>query len=175
MKVLCFMMTLLVGFPAGASPKFSHPLVESTTLSITGRITLGPCIVDNATANQTVTLGTAFLNNELVANKGSDWKEFHLDLKSCPIGLSSATLTLTGNAAQQGQAFANDGSAKGIVLQLSNSDHSVLYGNGDVLTQSIDANRNVQFQLAARMFNPGIDSTSQGDFSAVVQVDFTYQ
>ncbi|QRG78051.1 fimbrial protein [Citrobacter sp. R56] len=160
---------------SGSGYPFSHPLTESTTLWITGRITLGPCIVDNTTANQTVDLGTAFLDSNLAANHGSEWKTFHLDLKSCPVGLSTGTVTLSGPPADQGIAFANSGSAHGIVLQLSNSDHSVLYGNGDSVTQTIDASRNVQFEFAARMYNPGNIQASKGDFSAAIQVDFTYQ
>lgn len=169
----CTLLALLM--TSGYGYSFSHPLTESTTLSITGRITLGPCIVDNATANQTVDLDTAFLSSDLVANHGSEWKTFHLDLKSCPTGLSTGTVTFTGTAASQGTAFANSGSAKGIVLQLSNADHTMLYGNGDSVAQDIDASRNVQFQFAARMFNPGNVEVSKGDFMAAIQVDFTYQ
>lgn len=169
----CTILALLL--VSGSGYSFSHPLVESTTLSITGRITLGPCIVDNAAANQTVDLGTSFLATDLVANHGSSWRTFHLDLKSCPVGLSTATVTLNGTSADQGKAFANDGSAQGIVLQISNADHSLFYGNGDSITQPINTSRNVQYQFAARMYNPGSGQVSKGDFSASIQVDFTYQ
>ncbi|MBT1850634.1 fimbrial protein (plasmid) [Enterobacter hormaechei] len=145
----------------------------SATINITGRITASPCTVDTETVNQSIDLGKVYAH-DISAGSGSDWKSFQLSLSKCPVGTSSVTVTFTGNPASDNNYFANSGSAEGVVLQISDSAHSVSYGNSDTLTESIDADRNVVFPLEARMYNPGNKITS-GDFNAVVQIDFTYQ
>lgn len=143
------------------------------TINITGRITASPCTVDTNTVNQTVDLGKAYAHN-LTAGNGSEWKPFQLTLSKCPANWTNATVAFTGTAAADDNYYVNCGSAKGVVLQISDSGHSTSYGNGDTMTEAVDADRNVTFPLEARMYNPGGDVTS-GDFNAVVQVDFTYQ
>lgn len=163
--ILC-LLTILSGPAAFAGTK-------SATISITGRITASPCTVDTNTVNQTVDLGKGYSYN-MVSGTGSAWKSFQLTLSKCPNYWTNATVTFTGTAATDNGYFANSGSASGVVLQLSNQNHSINYGNGDSMTIPVDASRNVTFPLEARMYNPGGEVTG-GDFNAAVQVDFTYQ
>lgn len=146
---------------------------ENISINISGNITASPCTIDTNTVSQTVDLGRSYAHNISVGS-GSEWKAFQLTLSKCPAYWKNATVTFTGNAATDDDFFANSGSAKGVVLQISDSNHIMSYGNGDTMTQIVDESRNVIFPLEARMFNPG-GGVSGGDFNAVVQVDFTYQ
>lgn len=147
--------------------------VAVATIDITGRIIGSPCIVDTNTVTQTIELKKAYAHN-LTSGTGSEWVPFQLSLSKCPANWTFATVTFTGPAAADDNYFANTSDAKGVVLQISDSGHIKSYGNGDELTESVDENRSVTFPLEARMFNPGGVVTG-GGFSAVVQVDFTYQ
>lgn len=145
----------------------------TATINVTGRITASPCTVDTSTVSQTVDLGRVY-GKDLAPGKGSEWKTFQLTLSKCPSNWKQATVTFTGNPAPDNNYYANSGSATGVVLQISDSGHSTSYGNGDTLTETIDASRNAVFPLEARMFNPG-GTIGTGDFNAVLEVDFSYQ
>ncbi|RTN76490.1 type 1 fimbrial protein [Enterobacter asburiae] len=164
---------LIVLFIIVTTVNFAIAGTTTATINILGRITAPPCTVDTDTINQTVFLGKTFVN-ELAAGSGSVWTPFTLTLSKCPVNWENATVTLTGNSASDNKYFANSGSAQGVVLQISDTGHTKSYGNGATITELIDVNRNVTFQLDARMFNPSGVVTA-GDFNAVVEVDFTYQ
>lgn len=164
-------VAMLILFLSGTINSYAG--TTSATVNITGRITTSPCNIDTNTVNQTVDLGKGYSYN-MVSGTGSAWKSFQLTLSKCPNYWTNATVTFTGTAATDNGYFANSGSASGVVLQLSNQNHSINYGNGDSMTIPVDASRNVTFPLEARMYNPGGEVTG-GDFNAAVQVDFTYQ
>lgn len=146
----------------------------SATIEVTAKITALPCVVDTDTVNKPVDLGSVFAHN-MTAGTGSEWKEFELSVHDCPANWTKAVVTFTGTPAAEDGYFANSGTgADGLVLQITDRSHSVNYGNNDQMTVDIDTDRRASFPLAARMYSPE-GSASAGDFSSVIQIDFTYQ
>ncbi|ELP5717216.1 minor fimbrial subunit [Enterobacter asburiae] len=165
-QLLIFVVFFLRIFEANAAG-------TSVNINITGKIITPPCVVDTNTVNQTVDLKKDYVHN-LTAGNGSSWTSFQLSLSKCPTNWTSVTVAFTGTPAADDSYFANSGTAKGVVLQISDSGHKTSYGNGDKITETVDETRNVTFPLEARMYSPDGQATG-GSFNALVQVDFTYQ
>lgn len=149
---------------------------DRVNINVTGRVVPTPCVVDTDTVSKQVDLGQAIANN--LNQPGGDpiWKDFQLLLTQCPAAIQSATATFTGAVHNTDPtAFKNLGTAVNSALQMTNTDHSVIYGKNSQMTVAVDnSTRQAIFPLSARIFSPAAKATG-GTFSAAVSVVFTYQ
>ncbi|BCG09328.1 MULTISPECIES: fimbrial protein [Buttiauxella] len=149
---------------------------DPVNISVTGRVVASPCVVDTDTVSKQVDLGQAIANNLNQPGGNPIWKDFQLLLTQCPAATQSATATFTGVVdSTDPTAFKNQGTAENSALQMTNTDHSVVYGNASQMTVAVDnSTRRAIFPLSARIFSPSENATG-GTFSAAVSVVFTYQ
>ncbi|MGB3251996.1 MULTISPECIES: fimbrial protein [Buttiauxella] len=166
-------------------PRYRYLLILSLLLvwqanaediSITGRVVDKPCTIDVDTESKLVNLGTVMFTRLRNAGSGSNWVDFELLLEDCSRSTVSVTASFSGEAnIDDITAFKNQGSAKNVALQISNTDHSVIYGDGSqkIVTITTDTHKAI-FPLSARIISP-LGNGSGGSFRSVVNVDFTYQ
>ncbi|SUW63746.1 putative fimbrial protein SthD [Buttiauxella agrestis] len=149
---------------------------DPVNISVTGRVLASPCVVDTDTVSKQVDLGQAIANNLNQPGGNPIWKDFQLLLTQCPATTQSATATFTGVVdSTDPTAFKNQGTAGNSALQMTNTDHSVIYGNASQMTVAIDnSTRQAIFPLSARIFSPSENATG-GTFNAALSVVFTYQ
>lgn len=149
---------------------------DLVNISVTGRVVASPCVVDIDTVSKQVDLGRAIANNLNQPGGNPIWKDFQLLLTQCPVTTHSATATFSGDIdSTDPTAFKNQGTAGNSALQMTNSDHSVIYGNSSQMTVAVDnSTRQAIFPLSARIFSPS-EAATGGTFSAAVSVVFTYQ
>lgn len=149
---------------------------DLVNISVTGRVVASPCVVDIDTVSKQVDLGRAIANNLNQPGGNPIWKDFQLLLTQCPATTHSATATFSGDIdSTDPTAFKNQGTAGNSALQMTNSDHSVIYGNSSQMTVAVDnSTRQAIFPLSARIFSPS-EAATGGTFSAAVSVVFTYQ
>ncbi|HKM95723.1 MAG TPA: fimbrial protein [Buttiauxella sp.] len=149
---------------------------DMVNISVTGRVVATPCVVDTDTVSKQVDLGQAFANNLNQPGGNPVWKDFQLLLTQCPAATHSATATFSGDVdSTDPTAFKNLGTGVNSALQMTNTDHSVIYGNASQMTVNVDnSTRQAIFPLSARIFSPAENATG-GTFNAAVSVVFTYQ
>lgn len=155
---------------------FAVSQAHALDISISGRVSATPCTVDVDTESKLVELGQIPAQNINTPQAATHWKNFNLLLINCSPTLSTAGVEFSG-VPDNGDitAYRNDGTAKNTALQLTNSDHSVVYGSGKMMQVSIDpATHKAIFPLSARIISPQRTATG-GSFSAAVNVTFIYQ
>jgi minor fimbrial subunit len=145
-------------------------------ISIQGRVIDKPCTIDVNTESQLVYLGRVMVTRLSTAGAGSNWVNFELLLKDCSASTVSVTAAFSGEAnIDDATAFKNQGTAPNVALQITNADHSTIYGNGgQMLVPIIPATHKATFPLSARMISP-LGGARSGSFRAAVNVDFTFQ
>lgn len=149
---------------------------DMVNISVTGRITATPCMVDTDSITKQVDMGQTIAHNLNHASGIPVWKDFQLLLVSCPRDTHWATATFSGEAdSNDPTAFKNLGAAENVALQMTNTDHSVIYSNASQMKVAIDdSTRRGVFPLSARIVSPSLNATG-GSFNAAISVTFTYQ
>lgn len=145
-------------------------------ISIHGRVVDNPCTIDVDTESKQIYLGRPGVGDLKIAGLGTRWVNFELLLIDCPGSLSSVTATFSGEEdVNDARAFKNLGASRNVALQMTNSDHSVIYGNASQKVVALDISTlRAIFPLSARIISP-LGNATIGSFNAVVNVDFTYQ
>lgn len=153
---------------------------DNIAFSVTGNIINGSCNVEAPTA---IKLGMAYRGDLAVAGANSVNVPFTLTLTDCAPGLSEATAIFSGtpynDPAYKDAIYANDvaNGAQGLGLQIFNYDGRPLVNlaNGVSYVFPVDSQTNSsQLRLIARMYSP-YGTTTSGDFSSTVTINFTYK
>lgn len=149
---------------------------DDIQLQMVGNIYANTCLVDSASKDLTVDLGQAASSEFHDVGDTGAWKTFSLKVTHCPKSLALATAFFYGQAdATHPTKFANTGSAKGLALELADSQDHILIAPQASFNALIDQNdHTTTFPLAARYYATAMPVTA-GTFSSVVQVTFTYQ
>ena len=151
-------------------------LANAEDISIHGRVVDKPCTIDVDTESKLVNLGRLMVVRLRNAGSGSDWVNFELLLKDCSSSTVSVTATFSGEPdINDATAFKNLGTASNVALQMSNADHSVIYGTASqkIVPITTDTHKAI-FPLSARIISP-LGNVKSGTFRSVVNVDFTFQ
>lgn len=160
-----------------ASISLSAGGLADTQLNIKGMIKASPCVVDNAGGDGiTVPLGDKIEAYKLAnASSSSDWVEFTIDLKDCPITASSAIATFSGTEAMESVTlYKNLGEATNVQIELQSQAGANL-GNGKTMTQPVNHDNNsVTFPLQARVYSFAGGATP-GSIIGTVLVNLTYE
>lgn len=160
-----------------ASISLSAGVLADTQLNIKGMIKASPCVVDSAGGNDiSVPLGDNIKAYNLSdASSSSDWVEFTIDLKDCPITASSAIATFSGTeATESATLYENLGDATNVQIELQSQAGTNL-GNGQSMTQPVDSdNHTVTFPLQARVYSFAGGATP-GSIIGTVLVNLTYE
>ncbi len=161
-----------------ASISLSAGVLADTQLNIKGMIKASPCVVDNAAGGNeiSVPLGDKIKAYNLSdASSSSDWVEFTIDLKDCPISASSAIATFSGTeATESATLYENLGDATNVQIELQSQAGTNL-GNGQSMTQPVDSdNHTVTFPLQARVYSFAGGATP-GSIIGTVLVNLTYE
>lgn len=160
-----------------ASISLSPVAIADTQLNIKGMIKASPCVVDNAGGNGiSVSLGDKIKAYKLAeASSSSDWVEFTIDLKDCPITASSAIATFSGSeATESATLYENLGEATNVQIELQSQAGANL-GNGQTMTQPVNHDNNsVTFPLQARVYSFAGGATP-GSIIGTVLVALTYE
>ena len=145
-------------------------------ISIQGRVVDKPCTIDVDTESKLVNLGTVMATRFRNAGSASNWVDFELLLRDCSSSTVSVTATFSGEPnVDDATAFKNLGSANNSALQMSNAEHTVIYGSGSQKIVPIIADTHQAiFPLSARIISP-LGNVRSGTFRSVVNVDFTFQ
>lgn len=149
---------------------------DDIQLQMVGNIYANTCLVDSASKDLIVDLGQAASSEFHDVGDTGAWKTFSLKVTHCPKSLALATAFFYGQAdATHPTKFANTGSAKGLALELADSQDHILIAPQASFNALIDQNdHTATFPLAARYYATAMPVTA-GTFSSVVQVTFTYQ
>ncbi|KFC81315.1 fimbrial protein [Buttiauxella agrestis] len=145
-------------------------------ISIHGRVVDKPCTVDIDTEYKQIDLGKVIAHNIREAGTGGGWTNFDLLLEDCSASTPFVTAYFVGEPdVNDNNAFKNYGSGANVALQITNADHSVVYGNGSIKVVSINmSTRKATFPLSARIISP-LGNAKGGTFNSIVNVDFIYQ
>lgn len=158
-------------------PLSAFQSAKAADINISGTVIASACVVDTQTKDQTVRFDQARATNYDTVGDTSEWKNFSLNLSSCPTSTRSVKALFTGDNDSVDQTkFANTlGDATGMALQIMTQDHTTEISPNSEITVSVDqSSRKATFPLAARMYTTTGQVTA-GEFHTVVQFTFTYQ
>jgi minor fimbrial subunit len=149
---------------------------DPVNINITGKVVASPCQVNNGAADLAIDLGQNIQASTLqTAGSGSTLVSQDLTLTNCPAGTTSVKATFTGTADTTSPTmYKNTGTATPLAVELSNGADSSLLSNGATVTQNVQADKTVTYQLQARAYT-ATGSVMPGTINAVVVADFTYQ
>ena len=148
---------------------------DPVTMNITGNIVASPCQVSSDSISKSVDLGQDIQSSALqTAGTGSDWVMFHIDVVSCPVGTTKATMTLHGTPdnARPDDLYANSGSAENVAVQLQMQSGEAM-GNDKSYVGNISSSGYV-YNMQARAYTAN-GSATPGTISSVVTATFEYQ
>ncbi|BEO88480.1 fimbrial protein [Serratia ureilytica] len=148
---------------------------DATTVNITGRVTASACTVDASSINQTVPFGKVAITSFPSIGSSGAWKDFSLNLSSCPLSTTKVIGTFSGNAdSNDVNKYANTGTSKGIALQMSSRDHQTDLGPNSSLTINVNStDQTAIFPLSARLIRTG--DAGSGSFQSQALVTFSYE
>jgi minor fimbrial subunit len=150
--------------------------VHAADLNITGNVVASACNVDSGSVSQDIDFGQLRSTDLKVAGTATGWQPFTVKLTRCPPSTRSVTLIFSGTpSVDDATLFANSGSAENVAVQVAReADKTVIQGNGSSMTVDVDAQHEVTYALAARIYSIN-GNTVAGSFSSVVVMNFTYQ
>ncbi|MDI3359181.1 fimbrial protein [Lelliottia sp. V89_10] len=127
---------IAVAFAATAALSMSNAFAAAGTVNFTGEILNDACIVDVASQNQTVDLGSYHKAEFVRAGDSTSAKKFSIVLKNCPATVSTARVRFDGTPeATDSSLLAIDsttiGAATGVAINLMSADKSQLPLHGD--------------------------------------------
>jgi len=148
---------------------------DAVTVNITGRVTASACTVDDSSIIQTVTFGNVSITAFPSIGSSAAWKDFSLNLSSCPLSTTKVIGTFSGNAdSNDANKYSNTGTSKGLALQMSSRDHQTDLGPNSSLTVNVNSNdQTAIFPLSARLIRTG--DVGSGSFRSQVLVTFSYE
>jgi len=148
---------------------------DDITLNVIGKILATPCVVDPGTVNQTVEFGQAIATDFKQAGDAGKWKDFALSLSRCPVTTTESEVTFGGTPDNDApDKFINNGTSKGLALELANRAHDTQFSPGSKMRVNVDSSAHTAlFPLSARMVSTTGAATG-GTFASVVQLTFTY-
>ncbi|WP_193016395.1 fimbrial protein [Proteus sp. FME41] len=141
-------------------------------INVYGSVIASPCELD--TKNYLIDLKKINVR-EIKANQQSDWVNFSIKLKNCPITTRQATMTLKGVVdPNHSEYFINNGTAKNTALNLATQSNKVIIKNNDKLTANINQQtHNAEFPLSARIIGYGSNITV-GSFRSHLEFTLLY-
>lgn len=169
-------MRVFVTFSAALLMAASFCASADTAMNLRGNVVAVPCTVDTDTVNKLVEFAPLQRMDLVNAGTGGEWQDFTLLVNGCPAGTRQVTVKYLGAVdTQDATAWKNSGTATNVALRMTSADHSMTYSNGN--TQQIAVNsstRSASFPLSAKIFTPQ-GNAGAGTFTAVVNLEFTWQ
>lgn len=150
--------------------------LADTGINLRGNVVASPCTVDTDTVNKLVEFDSLQRMDLVNAGTGGAWQNFSLLVKNCPAGTRQVTVKYLGATdTQDPTAWQNSGTATNVALRMTNADHSVVYRNGNTQQIAVNSSTNsATFPLSAKIFTPQ-GNAGAGTFTAVVNLEFTWQ
>lgn len=159
-------------------------LAYDAKITIRGTVKASPCKIDAVGGDVNVDLDEAgeIKAHTLTAGKGSNWKDFSLDLSECPTSTTEVTAKFSGEPATESSelykniATTTPAGAVQIEMVESTSGGGVSrLGNNSTMKVLVDHKTNkATFPLKARVFSAN-GGVTPGSVEGVVQVEFTYK
>ena len=150
----------------------SITMASSVNINIYGKVTVSPCEVENK--NYLIDFKKINIR-ELKNNTNTDWIDFSIKLKNCPITTQKATLTISGvSDSNNGDYFLNNGSAKYVALNLIENRNKTIIKNGTKLEAVINSQTKIaEYTLSARLVKTG-SGISTGTFKSHLEFTLLY-
>ncbi|NBM11815.1 MULTISPECIES: fimbrial protein [unclassified Proteus (in: enterobacteria)] len=150
----------------------SMAMASSVNINIYGKVTISPCVIENK--NYLIDFKKVNIR-DLKNNQNTDWINFSIKLKNCPISTQKATLTIAGTAdPNNGNYFINNGTAKNIALNLVENRNKTIIKNGSKLEAIINSQTKMaEYPLAVRLIKTG-DGISTGTFKSHLEFTLIY-
>lgn len=145
-------------------------IASTVNINIYGTVTVSPCEIENK--NYLIDFKKVNLR-DLKNNQNTDWINFSIKLKNCPISTQKATMTIAGTAdPNNGNYFVNNGTAKNIALNLV--ENKTIIKNGSKLEAIINSQTKMaEYPLAARLIKTA-DGISTGTFKSHLEFTLIY-
>lgn len=147
-------------------------IASTVNINIYGTVTVSPCEIENK--NYLIDFKKVNLR-DLKNNQNTDWINFSIKLKNCPISTQKATMTIAGTAdPNNGNYFVNNGTAKNIALNLVENKNKTIIKNGSKLETIINSQTKMaEYPLAARLIKTA-DGISTGTFKSHLEFTLIY-
>ncbi|MDM3593674.1 fimbrial protein [Proteus mirabilis] len=154
---------------------FSYsPIALSNTVNINvyGSVVASPCELE--TKNHLIDLKKINIRN-IKNGQASDWIDFSIKLKNCPVNTEKVTMILRGQSVPNySEYFINSGTAKDIALNLAIQNNKSIVKNNDKLMAVVNKNNhNAEFPLSARMVSYG-NNITVGSFKSHLEFTLIY-
>ncbi|MEX3137561.1 fimbrial protein [Serratia ureilytica] len=162
-RLLLTLSVILLSFVTSAS---------DVTINVHGSVVATPCTT--ILSDIDVDFGDIFSTTLDSAGASTDWKEIKLDLDGCPVGTSSVNIKFSGApSVVDNNYYLNSGTAEDIVLELQDSDSTLLKNNEsrtmDVNFLTGKASFPVKVRVRSLTGNP-----TDGTISSTISVSYTY-
>lgn len=150
----------------------SFTMASTVNINIYGTVTVSPCEIENK--NYLIDFKKINIKN-LQNNQNTDWIDFSIKLKNCPISTQKATITIAGvSDPNNGNYFLNNGSAKYVALNLIENRNKTTVKNGTKLEAVINSQtKTVEYPLSARLVKTG-SGISTGTFKSHLEFTLLY-
>jgi minor fimbrial subunit len=147
-------------------------MASTVNINIYGTVTVSPCEIENK--NYLIDFKKVNIR-ELQNNQNTDWIDFSIKLKNCPVSTKKATITIAGTAdPNNGNYFINNGTAKNIALNLIENKNKTIVKNGTKLEAIINSQTKMaEYLLAARLIKTG-NGMSTGTFKSHLEFTLIY-
>ncbi|MBP6121595.1 MULTISPECIES: fimbrial protein [Providencia] len=159
-------ISLLINFQAIAA--------SNVTLNFTGNIKAATC---NISGGENISVDLKALPAGLfnVAQSGSNWTVFNINLINCSTYINQVKLTFTGTADPDNtnSLYKNQGTAKNIAVQLQSNANATPLGNNKVLQVPLNGQTSISIPLKTRAFSFKGNAVP-GSISANVTATITY-
>lgn len=158
----------------------SFAAFDTSAITINGRIVANTCVIDDASAKQTV--GLADIADRDIKGKTGGEKQINIVLKNCGSGIDKVLVTASGSGdSDDPTAFTNaiakeDGGATGVGLYFYQTDGSTKFKPDGNDTESNKLQPSQDNTLTYKASYVGTkDVVTAGNFSTVVNMRFEYQ
>lgn len=150
----------------------SFTMASTVNINIYGTVTVSPCEIENK--NYLIDFKKVNIR-ELQNNQNTDWIDFSIKLKNCPVSTKKATITIAGTAdPNNGNYFINNGTAKNIALNLIENKNKTIVKNGTKLEAIINSQTKMaEYLLATRLIKTG-NGMSTGTFKSHLEFTLIY-
>lgn len=147
-------------------------MANTLNINIYGSVTVSPCEV----VSKDYLIDFKKVNiRELKSTQYTDWINFSVKLKNCPISTQKAIMTITGVAdPNNGNYFINNGTAKNISLNLIENINKTNVKNGTKLETTINSGtKTAEYLFAARLIRTSNEITT-GSFKSHLEFTLLY-
>lgn len=152
---------------------------HSEVINITGIVTSSPCVFDTSNSDTTVFFDKVYKGQLFEKESYGNEKKIKLIVTNCPAITNSVTVEFSGPVDNSNtHAYANQGTAKNVAVQLKFSDeqwdNSSTYPGGKFLIPVNKSTQSATFDMLARVYSKTGNATS-GNILTTVNISFTYQ